>query len=70
MLFSALASKAYFVCGRIMAVSLCSRGPTPCFLAPVLYRGLAFGTANTHVSVDDLPDGEVKRSLVQVCLHY
>ncbi|KAI0240515.1 hypothetical protein LSAT2_008744 [Lamellibrachia satsuma] len=63
---TALARKDYFVCGRIMAVSLCVRGPTPSFLAPVLYHGLAFGTTNTPVKIEDLPDGEIKVSLMQM----
>ena len=44
------------------------RGPTRSFLAPVLYHGLAFGTTNTHVKIEDLPNGEIKVSLMQVSL--
>ena len=66
LLFTALNRREYFVCGRILALSLIHDGPAPHFLSPVLFKALTDGPSSTQVTVDDLPVGEVKNSMLEV----
>ena len=65
-LFSAKRRNLYYLCGKLIAVSLCNDGGAGNCLAPCVYDFLAYGESNSKPSIDDVQDPEIKNILQQV----
>lgn len=59
----ALENKTYELAGKVMSYAIVHRGPLPQFLHPQLYAAIAEGCDATSLTVDDIPDFEVRQKM-------
>lgn len=68
MAFLAAEDNEYFHIGRMIAVSIVHGGPGLCCLSPNLFLYLIGKVKTIDAPVEDIPDDEVKKALLEVVL--
>ncbi len=66
--YLAYAADDYYLAGRAIAVALVHGGPPPAFLSPLLVRALTEGSQKIPVTVENLPESQLKHDLSQVTI--
>ncbi len=56
----------YFLCGKLLAISLCNGGSVGRCLAPCMYQFIAYGESSCKPSLEDVHDCTIRNILLEV----